>query len=53
MFFEWPVSPAIKCFYSELHPEIPVQTIESLLQIKTSKSTEHPDGAFIWDLNYK
>lgn len=50
--YEWPVAPAIKCFYSEDHPEISVEKIEKLLKVTTKDSVRVPSAVF-WDLNYK
>lgn len=51
LYFEWPVDPAIKCFYSELHPGIPVERIEKQLQVRVVSVPEN--NALFWDLNYK
>lgn len=51
--FEWPVAPAIKCLYSEQHPQIPIQNIELLLKVKTYSADHHCNKSIVWDLNYK
>ncbi len=50
--FSWPVDPAIKLVYSELHPDIPISRIEQYLRIEIVKPDSLYTPALIsWDLS--
>ncbi len=51
--FEWPVAPAIKCFYSKLHPQVSIDQIETYLRIKPINNDVERKGSIRMDLNYK
>jgi hypothetical protein len=51
--YEWPVAPSIKCFYQELHPEVPAEQIELLLKIRTKDTVRLTHANVYWDLNYQ
>ena len=53
LFYEWPVAPAIKCFYSELHPEYPIARIDAQINVKLYQPVNNVRKTIIWDLNYK
>jgi hypothetical protein len=48
--FEWPVAPAIKYFYQELHSENSIEQIDRSIQVKVGVYTPE---SLKWDLNYK
>lgn len=52
LFYEWPVTPSIKCFYSERHPEMQANKIDELLKVYTKDSVLRA-GRLFWDYNYK
>ncbi|MEO6903538.1 MAG: hypothetical protein ABI315_10320 [Bacteroidia bacterium] len=51
--FEWPIAPAIKCFYSKVHPSLSTTQIDAKLTIKPLTEKSDTINSIIFDLNYK